>query len=307
MQCDCTFQNRQVSVSLERYYISFFRCCQIKHSLTDADHKRVRMAAKKKTSLGCLFWLALVLLVAVVFLFNRRAIENVITATDFPRILRRTVQPIEPTVTIDPSESIRQDEQSDDPLDDDANPAAREADQNSRTHGDEARTVEITVSGSQEAGPEDHDASSQQSKPNLRRARLFFVTVDSRGGINLKGVIRPVYYDDSPLKDTVETLLRGLTPSEVNQGLLNMISPNTKLSGVSISGDTAVVSFTEEFRFNPLGVEGLKAQVKQVVYSVTEFSNIDSVQILIDGRRVNYLGPEGVYVGEPLSRQSFRE
>jgi spore germination protein GerM len=67
----------------------------------------------------------------------------------------------------------------------------------------------------------------------------------------------------------------------------------------------AYVDFNENFRFNPLGKEGLKAQLNQVVYTVTEFSNISRLQILIDGKKVNFLGPEGIYIGEPLSRSSL--
>ena len=42
---------------------------------------------KKKASIGCLFWIALILLVLVVFLFNRDRIENVLEATGFIDIL----------------------------------------------------------------------------------------------------------------------------------------------------------------------------------------------------------------------------
>ena len=43
----------------------------------------------------------------------------------------------------------------------------------------------------------------------------------------------------------------------------------------------------------------------QVVYTATAFSNIDSVQFLIEGAKQDYLG-EGVYVGAPLPRSIFR-
>jgi spore germination protein GerM len=44
----------------------------------------------------------------------------------------------------------------------------------------------------------------------------------------------------------------------------------------------------------------------QVVYTATAFSTVDSVQILIDGEKKEYLGSEGVWIGSPLARSSFR-
>ena len=38
---------------------------------------------RKKTSIGCLFWIALVLLVLVIFLFNRKTIDAVLKNTGF--------------------------------------------------------------------------------------------------------------------------------------------------------------------------------------------------------------------------------
>ena len=42
----------------------------------------------------------------------------------------------------------------------------------------------------------------------------------------------------------------------------------------------------------------------QIVYTATEYSTVNSVQILIDGQKKEYLS-EGVWIGSPLSRSSF--
>ncbi|HYW85288.1 MAG TPA: hypothetical protein VFB30_18650, partial [Spirochaetia bacterium] len=60
-------------------------------------------------------------------------------------------------------------------------------------------------------------------KPSVRKARLFFVSVDPNGKLSSKSVIRSVQASDSPLRDTLETLLKGPTSSELNSGLLTMI------------------------------------------------------------------------------------
>jgi germination protein M len=79
----------------------------------------------------------------------------------------------------------------------------------------------------------------------------------------------------------------------------------TKLVSATVRGSTAVLNFNEKFMFNSLGIEGYAGQLKQVVYTATEFSNIQDVQFLIEGQKRDYLGGEGVYIGRPLSRNSF--
>src|SRR5208283_2412834 len=143
-------------------------------------------------------------------------------------------------------------------------------------------------------------------RPSTRKARLFFVSVDPNGRLSSKSVIRSVLASDSPLRDTLETLLKGPTSSELNSGLLTMIPMEAKLLGVMVRGDTAYVDFSESFRFNAQGTEALDAQLRQVVYAATEFPNVKKVQILIEGKKVRSLGAEGVRIDAALSRASFQ-
>ena len=106
---------------------------------------------------------------------------------------------------------------------------------------------------------------------------------------------------------TLSTLLEGQVSSEITGGLLTMIPRDTSLRNVYVKGNTAYIDFSDEFRFNSLGPLGLSAQVKQVVYTATEFSNVREVQILIEGELIEYLSSEGPFIGEPLSRERLME
>lgn len=142
--------------------------------------------------------------------------------------------------------------------------------------------------------------------PAARKARLFFASVDETGAIAVKSVIRPIPASDSPLRDTLEALVKGPTSQELNLGLVSMIPAGASLRGVVMRGDTAEVDFSESFRFNAQGVEAMTAQLRQVVYAATEFPSVKRVQVLIEGRKVTYLGTEGVRLDAPLSRASFQ-
>jgi len=153
--------------------------------------------------------------------------------------------------------------------------------------------------------PGNPPSAAPATRPAARKSRLFFVTVDPAGRLLMKSVIRPIPASDSPLRDTLEALLKGPTSQELNGGMLSMIPTEAKLRTVTVSGVTAVVDFNESFRFNTQGVEALNAQLRQVVYAATEFPSVKDVQVLIEGKKVRSLGTEGVRIDTPLSRSSF--
>lgn len=138
-----------------------------------------------------------------------------------------------------------------------------------------------------------------------RKERLFFIKVDDDGEITLESVFKSIYVGKTPLTKSIERLLIGPDTQDINMGLLTLIPEDAKLISINIKDRVAYINFNEMFRFNPLGVEGYIAQIKQVVYTATEYDSVDSVQILIDGAIQEYLGPEGVYIGRPISREDL--
>ena len=258
--------------------------------------------AHKRNTLGCLFYIALVLLALVIFLFNRTRVQEVIEKTGFTKLFeRRKPAPVEVVVT--PPAHTGNGAHT-------GNRAQERESQPGPTAPKAAPQQEVVISVDQaprQPKPPAPGSAAQPVKPapKTRQARLFFIAVGPGGSIQLKGVIRPVEYVDAPLTSTLQVLLKGPTPTEVNQGLISLISPETRLHRVYVKQDTAYLDFSEAFRFNSLGKEGLQAQLKQVVYSATEFPTVKQVQILIDGKTADYLGPEGLYIGKPLARSSF--
>jgi germination protein M len=246
--------------------------------------------AKKKRTLGCLFYIALVLLVLVVFLFNRGRVQEVLEKTGFTRLFeKRAEEPAEVVVSPPEAEQPREEERKKPP------PAEPEA-----------QPQEIVITVEKEPAADSAPEKGEQAPARTRQSRLFFISVSEDGRINMKGVIRAVEYVDAPLTATLGALLQGPTTAEVNQGLISLISPQTRINSVYIKGSTAYIDFNEAFRFNSLGKEGMIAELKQVVYTATEFPTVKTVQILVDGEVSRYLGPEGVAIDKPLGRESFQ-
>ncbi len=254
---------------------------------------------KNKSSIGCLFWLALVLFIIVIFLFNQKNIEEIIRRTGFLDVFSSDGEPVEVIIVTEdtPPEDAEDivEDITEDSSDDD--------------HPDE---ISINIDDNTVENPDNNEPELNNTqeivepeKSNLRNAVLYFVRINAEGLISLAGTMRPVYYDDSPLRETLITLINGQSTSEISQGMITMIPEGTELRNVYVRENTAFIDFSDEFLINPLGHVGLIAQIEQVVYTSTEFKNINNVQILIEGKIQEYLSSEGFYLGEPLSRDSF--
>jgi spore germination protein GerM len=128
--------------------------------------------------------------------------------------------------------------------------------------------------------------------------------VEDDGTILRSKTTRRIPVSGTPLQDTLQALITGPGAEEERQGIISLIPPGTRILGAVIEGSTARINFSEEFQYNTAGMEGFAAQLTQIVWTATEFSNVRDVQILIEGNRVDHLG-EGLPVWGPLDRQSF--
>ncbi len=135
--------------------------------------------------------------------------------------------------------------------------------------------------------------------------KLYFVHIDDDGIISRQEVIREIPQTASPLLDALGALMRGPSEEELRRKLVSLIPLESRLLSVKIQGSTAFLNFNEAFMYNRFGIEGYAAQLKQIVYTATTFATVQDVQILIEGEIRDYLGGEGVFIGRPLSRNSF--
>jgi spore germination protein GerM len=158
----------------------------------------------------------------------------------------------------------------------------------------------VSLSPSSQATP----PASQPAASAGQERGIYFTRIDAEGTILRTRVARRLPASDSPLMDGLRALMAGPDTEEEQRGLRSLIPPTTRLLSVIVRGSTAYISLSEDFQYNTFGVEGYAAQIRQIIWTATEFSNVKDVQILIEGRRIDYLG-EGIWIGSPLSRESL--
>lgn len=282
-------------------------------------------SGNRRTSIGVLFWIAFILLVLVIFLANRGNIEHVLETTGIVEVIRdrfgpsgqvseepsapevdeRTPEPVEdPRVTIQEQPSLPEQPPVSEPPRLDPPPQGEPESRVERT-SPAPELPQPEVQPQPRPAPAQRAPSPDPEKPNRLMAGLYFIKVTEDGRTYPQRVVRPVYYDSGPLTETIRALLAGPTGDELKNGLLNTIPEGTRLISAHVHDGTAYLNFNQAFRFNALGAEGTVAQLLQIIYSSTEFPTVDRVQFLVDGERIDYLGGDGIFVGEPLGRNAF--
>ena len=117
--------------------------------------------------------------------------------------------------------------------------------------------------------------------------------------------VAPVSRDVTPpavARGAMTALLAGPSGSETAAGMTTSIPAGTRLLGLTItSAGVAEVDLSGEFASGG-GSLSMLTRVAQVVHTLTWFPTVRSVRFLIDGRRVDAIGGEGVIVDHPLTR-----
>lgn len=103
--------------------------------------------------------------------------------------------------------------------------------------------------------------------------------------------------NDMP-RATVLSLIAG--PRE-GSGLTRTIWPGTRLIDMKVENGIATVNFSKEIIGYGGGTTAETSLVNSLLFTLTQFEEIERVQLLIEGEKRDYL-PEGTAIGKPLSR-----
>jgi spore germination protein GerM len=233
-----------------------------------------------------------VLAVIVVFLANQSAVDRLLAVTGFENVLYPNGKyPPSPTPAPTVAEAPSPSPLPEPSADLSAEPVVT---------SEPAATTGPTATPEPEAvvaAPE----TPLPSTPNTYR--LYFLKLSPEGRMEPSSFARELPAGTTPLSATLKALLLGPTLQDKAQGAITMVPDGTKLLSVRLRDRTAQVSLSPEFEHNASGLEGLAGQVRQIVWTATQFSSVDAVQILINGQPRDTL--DGVPVAGPLTRASL--
>lgn len=262
-----------------------------------------------------MFWIFFIIVVLGLFLVNRELITRTMENTQFmDRVFNRSAEQ-EKADDTQPEEikeeenlvAIEQEPQNKVPLPEvsiqDTIQPEEPAAQNSVSEEPPA-TVEPEREAPAETVQQKNQTTGTPERPSTetRSRNVYLMRIENDGTISRVMVTRKLPVSDSPLADSITALLSGPTAEEQNNGLNSLIPKDTQLLSAIVRGTTAYLNFNENFQFNTYGTEGYAAQLRQIIWTATEFSTVKDVQFLIEGRRLDFLGAEAILIGSPLDR-----
>lgn len=106
------------------------------------------------------------------------------------------------------------------------------------------------------------------------------------------------------LRGALAEVLAGPTVDERAAGLTSEIPAGTTLRGVTIADGQATVDVTGEYESGG-GSLSMMARLASVVFTATQFDNVDRVLFWLDGAPVEFFGGEGIVLDEPLARMDM--
>jgi hypothetical protein len=263
------------------------------------NQKRNSQKPEPRRSGGALFWLAFFILIICLFFINRNLIRTTIQNTRFlDRLFDRPQDTAEP---ISPGDAAGEEVLPESGFEAEEVPPVERPPLSTPAAAVPAEKPPGNTPRAAPVPPPPREPAGASPRAEQRDRPIYFMQVDKDGTVMRMRVSRSLAVSDAPMTDALRALLEGPSPEEQRRGMVSFIPPGTKLLSVMVRGTTAYINFNQDFQFSTFGVEGYAAQLRHIVWTATEFSAVKDVQILIEGKRVDYLG-ESILIGSPISR-----
>jgi hypothetical protein len=103
------------------------------------------------------------------------------------------------------------------------------------------------------------------------------------------------------LRGALEELLAGPSDDDAAAGLFSIVPAGTELLDLDLADGMATIDLSSQFESGG-GSLSMLARIAQVVFTATQFDNVDSVLFWLDGEPIDFLGGEGIVLDEPMAR-----
>ncbi len=132
--------------------------------------------------------------------------------------------------------------------------------------------------------------------PTLVDVRIYLLR-DERIAVAHRQVEGPAV-----LRNTLAELVEGPTDSERAAGLHTEIPDGTTLRDVNLANGLATVDLSSDYESGG-GTLSMNARLAQVIFTATQFDNVDEVLFWLDGAPVEFFGGEGIVLSDAQQRR----
>jgi spore germination protein GerM len=165
-----------------------------------------------------------------------------------------------------------------------------------------ATTTVATTVPATEAPPTTTEEPTTEAPPTTA-VRTSVVSVYLVRGQRL-GVSRRSVPVPAVLRGALVALLEGPTAAERAEGLSTAIPAGTRLRSVALADGLATIDLSQEYESGG-GTLSMSLRLAEVVFTATQFGNVERVALRIEGTPITVLGGEGLVLANPLVRSSI--
>jgi spore germination protein GerM len=268
---------------------------------------------------GCLFWLFILLIIVVVLLYRgkgtlKESISSLKKRVAGERILEKkpSTAPIE-TVTSN-SQEKKPDEKGPAQTPPEGKPSGKELEEGA------GLKRELETDAQQKKTPTDEYAriealkteplKKEKTTPEIKEKQLsttiYYVKISKTDKTaKLYPLQKRVTYTDSPITRTIETLLEGPSEDERKQGITSFIPQGTSLISARFQNGHLTLNFSSQFEENYSGKDAINLQLFQIMFTVFELPQVNTLSILIDGEKKQYITGEGIPLKAVYTKQDL--
>jgi len=139
------------------------------------------------------------------------------------------------------------------------------------------------------------------SKTEKNTVNIYFMKKVGQQEFVMKPVKRIFSGENSKISFVINELLKAPTEEEQKQGYYSEIPPETKLIAITEDSKEVVINLSKDFESFG-GSTSMSYRYKQLVNTALNAEKKKPVFLELNGKRVNYIGGEGVLVNQPLSK-----
>ena len=134
----------------------------------------------------------------------------------------------------------------------------------------------------------------ENQQPQMQKMKICFMSDEN----TTHYVERQV--QNATLEGAIEELLKGPSKYESARGVYSEIPIDVKLMWVKDENGKIIVNLTRNFEYGG-GTKSIQNRIKQIKLTVDSFNTKKPVYLYLDGKQVEYMGGEGIYIEQPLN------
>jgi len=180
---------------------------------------------------------------------------------------------------------------------------------------DTQTTIPTEAPSSSSTAPSASPSAAATARPTATPApagtmlvRAYFILGSFTGNEGIAPVLRGVPETTATARAAMGALLGGPTGAELegSPAMYTAIPDGTRLLGLAIKDGVATVDLSAAFATGG-GTYSMTARLAQVVFTLTQFSTVDSVSFELDGVPVRTFSSEGIVLDGPVGRADYRD